>query len=67
MNFSRRKFLQLELRVQHKKCAETLRQIYELLLQKEKASSLYEIYHQYLDWMKLENFETEDLKKLADP
>lgn len=66
MNFSRRKFLQLELRVQHKKCSETLRQIYEQLLQKKNVSSLYEIYHQYIDWMNLKPFETEDLKHIAD-
>ena len=66
MNLSRRKFLQLELRVQHKKCAKTLRQIYEKLLIKEKVSCLYEIYRQYCNWMKLESFETDDLKKLAD-
>ena len=66
MTFSRRKFLQLELRVQHKKCAEALRKVYERLLKKEEIKSCYETYHQYLDWMQLRPFETPDLKHLAD-
>jgi len=66
MNFTRRKFLQLELRVQHKKSAEILRQIYEGLLQKKDPSALYKTYHQYIEWMNLQPFETTDLKHLAD-
>jgi tRNA G18 (ribose-2'-O)-methylase SpoU len=64
MTFTKRKFLQLELTHQHKKCSELLRQCYNLLLQKQSCS--FEIYQQWLSWMKLLPFESIDLKTLAD-
>lgn len=62
--FSKRKFLLLDLRQQHKKCAESLRRFYEKSLHHEPAS--LEDYQQMIAWMDLLHFESTDLKLIAD-
>lgn len=64
MTFTKRKFLEFDLRWQHKKCAELLREYYDLLLEGQVCS--FEIYRQYLSWMKQLPFEPADLKSVAD-
>jgi len=64
MIFTKRKFLQLDLCQQHKKCAELLRRSYDLVLQNQPCS--FEVYQQWLSWMNLLPFESNALKSLAD-
>lgn len=67
LSFTKRKFLKLELRQQHKKCSHILRMIYEKLLNNESDTcSLYKLYHQCLKWMDLSLFSSFDLKEIAD-
>lgn len=58
--FTKRKFQQLTLAQQHRKCAELLRKLYEA-----KHPDL-ENYNIYLSWMKLAPWETFELKLIAD-
>ena len=62
--FTKRKFQQFDLPQQHKKCAELLRSIYEKLIHQEPIS--LESYQQYLNWMQLLPFESNDPQKIAD-
>lgn len=64
MNFTKRKFLEMELAQQHKKCAELLRLNYEQMLQEQTCS--WKIYEQWLSWMKLLPFIQWDLKSISD-
>ena len=64
MTFTKRKFLQLDLSRQHKKCAELLREYYDRLLQNESCS--FEIYQQWLSWMKQLPFELISCQSVAD-
>jgi tRNA G18 (ribose-2'-O)-methylase SpoU len=63
-SFTKRRFLQLDLNRQHKKCAEFLRGCYDLLLQNKPCS--FEIYQQWLSWMRQLPFERIDGKSIAD-
>jgi tRNA G18 (ribose-2'-O)-methylase SpoU len=63
-SFTKRKFLQLDLSQQHKKCAELLRHCYNLLLQNEPCN--FEVYQQWLSWMKQLPFASADPKSIAD-
>lgn len=62
--FAKRKFLSLDLKQQHKKCAERLRASFEWICQSEEAS--FSEYEAWLSWMKLLPFEYSGLKALAD-
>jgi len=66
MNFTKSKFLKLELFHKHKKCAELLRFIYESILEKKEIPLLFEHYNQLLSWMKLDHFNDLNLKKISD-
>ena len=59
MSFTKRKFLQLPIEQQHKKCAEILRAAFE-------QSVSLEPYHQFLSWMKLLPIESMDEQDLTD-
>src|SRR5689334_19520497 len=58
--FTKRKFLDLEPKQRHKKCAELLRRLYE-----EKASDLTD-YNALLSWLKCHPYVHTDFKALAD-
>jgi tRNA G18 (ribose-2'-O)-methylase SpoU len=58
--FTRRKFLQLDHKQQHKKCAEALRRHYE------KKELILEEYNIWLTWMNLNPYTPLDMKALAD-
>jgi len=60
VSFTKRKFLQLDLKQKHKKCAELLRISYE-----EKSTDL-SYYNQLLDWMHFLPYIHTDFKALAD-
>jgi len=62
--FTKRKFLSLDLKQQHKKCAEKLRLHYIATLNGEPTD--FAEYNAWLSWMKLLAFEGGDLKFLAD-
>jgi len=64
LTFTRRKFLQLEPKLRHKKCAELLRKFYDLLAKKEPYD--LDSYNTLLSWMELLPQEKFDLKTLAD-
>ncbi len=64
MTFTRRKFLQLPLLARHRKCAELLRQFYDLLA-KGEAYDL-EPYNTILSWMNLSHCQAFDHKTLSD-
>lgn len=65
--FTKRKFLSLDLKQRHKKCAELLRSYYELLLKKEPISEeRHSYYNTLLDWMKLNPCEPFYLQSLSD-
>lgn len=64
MTFTKRKFLSLDLKQQHKKCAEVLRGIYEESRANQAAS--FDEYNAWLSWMRLLPFAFSDLKELAD-
>ncbi|MGM0440378.1 MAG: TrmH family RNA methyltransferase [Chlamydiota bacterium] len=51
MTFNKKKFLNLSYPQQHKKSAELLRKIYDLLLQKDHASELIEEYNKLQEWI----------------
>jgi tRNA G18 (ribose-2'-O)-methylase SpoU len=60
MSFEKRKFLQLDLKARHKKCAELLRKCYE-----EKSSDLSQ-YNKMLEWMHFNPYIHTDFKALAN-
>ena len=65
--FTKRKFLQLDGKQRHKKCAELLRRLYESLHKNEPfPEEQFAYYNALLSWMKLLPCEPFDLKRLAD-
>lgn len=60
MSFTKKKFLKLDLKQQHKKCAELLRSIYET-----KSEDFGE-YPSFLSWLNLNPYIHSDYKALAD-
>lgn len=64
MIFTKRKFLSLDPKQRHKKCAELLRAAYEKQLKESPVD--YSEYDTWLSWMKLLPFASSDLKTLAD-
>jgi len=65
LNFSKKKFLKLDLASRHKKCAFILKKIYEnILLNMQKEDFSY--YNKLLNWMELPPFFNNSLKKISD-
>ncbi len=64
--FTKKKFLELDLKQRHKKCSLLLRSIYEKLLLKQYVSHLYITYNKLSKWLNLDFFETLDLKDISD-
>lgn len=64
--FSAPKFLKLDEKSRHKKCAELLRQIYLLRLEGKEAQELWKTYILWLSWMKLPSTPSLGRKELAD-
>jgi tRNA G18 (ribose-2'-O)-methylase SpoU len=64
LQFTKRKFLSLDLKQRHKKCAEQLRICYERLRQNEEPD--FSEYDAWIAWMKLLPFRYSDKKALAD-
>lgn len=64
MTFTKRKFLQLPQKLQHRKCAELLRTFYDSLAQKKPYDLTY--YNLLLSWMRLLPQQQFDHKTLAD-
>ena len=63
--FTKRKFLKLEPKLRHKKCAELLRSYYEQILD-GKGPVDFEPYSAWLSWIKLAPYSYTNLKALAD-
>lgn len=63
--FTKKKFLSLEFKQRHKKCAEHLRFIYEKLLLKQYVLHLLQQYNELCLWLKIESFTSTDLKDVA--
>ncbi|MBI5346107.1 MAG: TrmH family RNA methyltransferase [Chlamydiae bacterium] len=66
MNFTKRKFFAFELPLQHKKCLELLKSIYEDLLQQKESPDKVEKYLSFLHWMNIEPFYPKNLKEVSD-
>lgn len=66
MSFTKRKFLRLEPKLRHRKCAEWLRLCYERLLQGEDCEEAIAFYNSLLSWMSLNSYTSSDPKSLAD-
>ncbi len=65
--FTKAKFLKLELKQKHKKCALVLREIYEALLNKKTdPKALFSLYNTFAAWLELEPFYNKNLKKVSD-
>lgn len=65
-NFTSRKFLNLPLERQHKKCAELVRYLYELSLQNQLNPSLLMLYHEFLNWMKENPLNNSTIQELSN-
>ncbi len=66
MNLSKAKFFRLDFRMQHKKCADILRKIYESLLEQKPLPELWEKYNLLLSWLQMAPFPPCSIKKIAD-
>ncbi len=66
ITFTKKKFLKLEDKQKHKKCCEILRFIYEKLLLKQYVLHLLKHYNEICSWLNIDNFNSQDLKKIAD-
>jgi len=64
--FTKKKFLNLDIKKKHKTLAELLRNIYEKLLLKQYVLHLFKYYNQLCIWQGLKTFETKNLKEIAD-
>lgn len=58
--------MRLEQALQHKRCAELLRAIYEALLDNKETTTLQELYHTLTEWMQLSPLALFTLKNVAD-
>jgi tRNA G18 (ribose-2'-O)-methylase SpoU len=65
-DFTRKKFLSLPVKRQHKKCAELLRRIYDLLLDKKEWLIDWQLYQQLLQWMNALPCENPTLQTISD-
>jgi tRNA G18 (ribose-2'-O)-methylase SpoU len=66
ITFQKKKFLKLDQEQKHKKCSEFLRYIYEKLLLKQYINHLLNDYNQLCSWMNIDNFNSQNLKDIAD-
>ena len=66
MPFSQSKFYSLPVEQQHKKCAESLREIYLLLRDSQSAESQLSIYHQLQKWLGPTLPQVSGLQQVAD-
>ncbi len=66
MNFQKHKFQKLPSSLQHRKCAELLRLLYEEWLENNEAIPLQDKYRNFLSWMLLSPFEISSIKILSD-
>jgi tRNA G18 (ribose-2'-O)-methylase SpoU len=64
--FQKKKFQKLGRELQHRKCAELLRSVYECLLEKKPCEELWGIYLNYLLWMQLDPNAVLDVKLISD-
>ncbi len=64
--FTKKKFLKLDIKKQHKKLSEILRQIYEKLLLKQYIDHLLKHYLQLCNWIGIQPLKSKDLKDIAD-
>ncbi len=64
LEFTKKKFLRLEKRQQHKKCAELIRALYQDALDQKNLS--FTTYETFLLWMQLPLFSSSDPKQLSD-
>lgn len=64
--FTKKKFLQLDLKQRHKKCAELLRVLYEEKKTDSSGSFGIEYYNELLSWMHFNPYVHVDFKTLAD-
>lgn len=64
--FNKRKFLSLEYKQQHKKCAELLKYVYEYVLKNECYDASFEHYNELQTWLELPILTSHDLKDIAD-
>ncbi|NGX34287.1 MAG: putative TrmH family tRNA/rRNA methyltransferase [Candidatus Anoxychlamydiales bacterium] len=65
-DFTKKKFLTLDIKKQHKKLSEILRQIYEKILLKQYAEHLFKHYSQLCNWMQIDFLDSKDIKKISD-
>ncbi|NGX56675.1 MAG: tRNA (guanosine(18)-2'-O)-methyltransferase [Candidatus Anoxychlamydiales bacterium] len=65
-SFTKKKFLNLELKARHKKCSEILRFIYEKLLLKQYITHLFKEYNELLSWMDIKDFISNDIKEISN-
>jgi len=66
VNFTKHKFLDLPFERRHKKCAELLRIIFDLLLSKNSIEEPLQHYQQMQKWMEASELQNTDLKTIAD-
>lgn len=66
MNFTKHKFLDLPFERRHKKCAELLRIIFDLLLSKHSIAEQLEQYQQMQQWMDSPHLSATDHKSISD-
>lgn len=66
ITFTKKKFLNLENKQRHKKCAELLRLVYEKIILKQYVLHLLKHYNQLCSWLNLDNFESQNLKEVSD-
>lgn len=66
MDFTKPRFLGLPLRQQHKKCAQLLRQVYDLMRDEPAARGMLDHYNTLQAWMGLALLDDLNFKRLAD-
>lgn len=65
-DFSKRKFLNLPIQKQHKKCADLLRNIYDQWMHSKEWMQSWQIYQQFLQWMNEPTCNSPTLKDISD-
>ena len=65
MEFTKKKFLTLNLHQQHKKCSQLLRCLYHIENPEQSGTGWIE-YHQFLEWMGIEDKLVNNRKQIAD-
>jgi len=65
-NFTKKKFLKFDIKKQHKKLSEILREIYEKILLKQYTNHLFNHYFQICNWIGIDHIDTLDLKEISN-